>query len=744
MILTTATLSLFHAILVDKVQPAISSKSLDVFISEQHLLATVMHGYICDPRIVVDDELIETINKVLGLSGEQMNQAFHKSWQVIVDTPLEKLIAQQITHYFTTYGLESLGLFYKDVVYVPNEVLEVPVNQMPNLETSVEFLKSDLPLTVIHAIDREDLLAKVIDLASGIALADSTLTHLTTIITTLLPKTDTTNSDSNEAKAIELLLNRIENRELSTRLNDYYQLVPSAPLDYLRYVIHQLTGDSLLIKNAKLIAKIKQADADLLDALIEKAPVTLASIFLRYKSLFLAMKSVSKNKHFFNRLRKDADSLHKPLAEHYLNNITRYIQQDRLDFATFSTKLNKATVYRKIRLANALSYRLNHNRSIVYRVRNGRGWATTFDWNASFDAITKKAFEATVASIVKDISPNVTGKTFYIPKHVHYALPATEKQFTGEFPTGSWVAIPKDLIVGIHWTNVGEERVDLDLAMMSIDGQKIGWDARYYDNNKNIIFSGDMTDAPLPKGAAELFYIKYKVDNTQALTVNFYNYSPDISVDCTLFVASKSVAESEIIKNYMVDPNHIMMKTTLSISSPQNILCLITPATDENRIYFANINIGTSITNSYNDYTKHAQNYLIQTAMQTLQLKDILIKAGAIIVHNLQGNGCKDNNEVDSFRDSKLNESKHYEKLNDGKEVLTKLSLLQRLLSKLAGKPIFKTAAIHDNAVSKNNKATEQVSEPFTSNADLIPIINLAPENISKHTFIDLLTTNDN
>ncbi len=739
MVLTTATLALFHTILVDDVQPTISSKaSLNMPILDEHIIATVMQGYICDPKIVVDDKLVETMNRVVGLSGEQMNQAFHKSWQVIVDTPLEKLIAQQITHYFTTYGLENLGLFDRDVVYVPNEVLDVPVNQLPNIETPTGFLKSDLPLTVIHAIDRDRLLAKVIELASGIALADSTLTHLTTIITTLLPKTDTNNS--NKANAIESLLSRIENRELGTRLNEYYQLVPSAPLDYLRYVIYQLTGDSLLIKNAKLIAKIKEADAELLDALIEKAPDNLASIFLRYKPLFLAMKSVSNNKHFFNRLRKDADRLHEPLAEDYLNNITHYIQQGRLDLDIFVTKLNKATVYRKIRLANALSYRLNHNRSIVYRVRNGRGWATNFDWHVNFDAITKNAFELTVASIVKDVSPNVTGKTFYIPKHVHYALPATEKQFTGEFPTGSWIAVPKDLIVGIHWTNIGDQRVDLDLAMMGIDGKKTGWDVRYYDDNKGIIFSGDMTDAPLPQGAAELFYIKHKVDSIQALTVNFYNYSPNSSLDCTLFIASNSVAESEIIKNYMVDPNHVLMKTTLNISSPQNVLGLITPATDGNRIYFANINIGTSITNTYNDHTKHAQNYLVQTATQTLQLDDILIRAGATIVHNLQGNGHGNGNDVGN---SKLDKSKQHEELTKNKEVSSKRSLLNWLKSKLVGKPLSETSTIHDNAVDQNSIAIKQTSEPSVSNADSTPTINLAPENINKYTFISLLTTNE-
>lgn len=739
MVLTTATLALFHTILVDDVQPTISSKaSLNMPILDEHIIATVMQGYICDPKIVVDDKLVETMNRLVGLSGEQMNQAFHKSWQAIVDTPLEKLIAQQITHYFTTYGLENLGLFDRDVVYVPNEVLDVPANQLPNIETPTGFLKSDLPLTVIHAIDRDRLLAKVIELASGIALADSTLTHLTTIITTLLPKTDTNNS--NKANAIESLLSRIENRELGTRLNEYYQLVPSAPLDYLRYVIYQLTGDSLLIKNAKLIAKIKEADAELLDALIEKAPDNLASIFLRYKPLFLAMKSVSNNKHFFNRLRKDADRLHEPLAEDYLNNITHYIQQGRLDLDIFVTKLNKATVYRKIRLANALSYRLNHNRSIVYRVRNGRGWATNFDWHVNFDAITKNAFELAVASIVKDVSPNVTGKTFYIPKHVHYALPATEKQFTGEFPTGSWIAVPKDLIVGIHWTNIGDQRVDLDLAMMGIDGKKTGWDVRYYDDNKGIIFSGDMTDAPLPQGAAELFYIKHKVDSIQALTVNFYNYSPNSSLDCTLFIASNSVAESEIIKNYMVDPNHVLMKTTLNISSPQNVLGLITPATDGNRIYFANINIGTSITHTYNDHTKHAQNYLVQTATQTLQLDDILIRAGATIVHNLQGNGHGNGNDVGN---SKLDKSKQHEELTKNKEVSSKRSLLNWLKSKLVGKPLSETSTIHDNAVDQNSIAIKQTSESSVSNADSTPTINLAPENINKYTFISLLTTNE-
>lgn len=682
----TATLTLFRGILVN------DDNTVHDY-DDRIYAATIKHGYLLDPRIHATDELITTINTVIGLSAQQANQAFHKSWRFIEDTALERLVAQQVNHYFTTYGLENLGIYQQDLVYFPNEILDIPE------------LDSDIPLIVIHAMSRDELLSKTIDLAAGIALSADTLTHLMTVICELCPS------------SAKDLLERIGNRELKSRLRDHYGLVPTLPVEFLRFVVYQLTGHSLLIKNDQLIEKIKQADKAVLDTLILQAPEDLASIFLRYKPLLLAMKSVSDNKNFFNRLRKQARIQHQPLPKDYLNGITYDIKQQKLNLPTLAQKLAQASIYRKIRLANALNYRLKHNRSIVYRVRNGRGWATDFDWDRAYDDLTLQALELTVASIAHDLRDNVAGKTFFIPPQVHYALPATEKQFTGDFPTGSSIAIDHDLVVGIHWSNVEQNRVDLDLSLLNIDGEKIGWDARYYNDNKDLLFSGDVTDAPLPNGASELFYIKQGVTNTQALTLNYYNFSKAYPVTCTVFVGQESVNEYELHHNYMVNPNNILMKTKFTIDSPQNLLGLITSQGQQSRIYFANISLGTSITATHNEYTKHAQHYLIQTTTQTLMLSDILQRAGATIVHQLP--------DRLSAR-ATLNYVDNPVKDSDRGRIVDKIGRLTRTVTHKLG--LSSDSNIEPTVISSDTQAAVE------------DIIDLSPENINKHTFIKLLT----
>ena len=340
-------------------------------------------------------------------------------------------------------------------------------------------------------MDADEILKRIINLGSGIALAQETLDDIMTII----------KFNKYDGAFVE----EIGNRELKALLYDYYGLVPSDPIEFLRHLISKLTDESLLIKNDDLIEKIKNSNGKFLDILLKDAPDNLASIFFRFKPLFLAMKSISNNKTFFNQLRKKANRLHTPMPEDYLNSITSQIKHKKLDLDRFTQKIEKASIFRKIRLAYALNYRLSSESSIVYHVRNGSGWATDFNWPDGLEENTQQALDIVSASIADDIRKNVNGKTFYIPANIHYALPATEKQFTGHLPTGSWVSVPEDLIVGIHWTNTKKRRIDLDLSIIGVSG-KIGWDASYRSKERDILFSGDVTDAPAPRGASELFY----------------------------------------------------------------------------------------------------------------------------------------------------------------------------------------------------------------------------------------------
>lgn len=594
-----STLKLFNAVQVEDKQKRT--------ISDEVVTRALKNGYVLDPCIDPKEDVLSAIEDVVGISGEKANASFHKSWSVVKDTPMETLVIQQILHYLTTYGLEALGLYSKETVYIPNEVMELPE------------IKEGISLTVVKAMDKKEILEAIFTLASGIALSQDTLDNIMVIV-----EANGYHSD---------IVERIENRELKALLRDYYNQVPVESVEFLRYLVSKLTNESLLIKNKVLVNKLKEANGKFLDHLLKDAPEDLASIFFRFKPLFLAMKSVSKNKKFFNQLRKKANKLHKPLQADYLNSVTSQIAKGALDLDKLAKRLEKASIFRKIRLAYALNYRRQSAGSIVYRVRNGRGWAAGFDWSKGLVEDTKRALTVVTDAITNDIRGKVEGKTIYIPKGVNYALPATEKQFIGQLPSGTWVAVPEDLLVGVHWKNAKNYRVDLDLSLIGLSG-KIGWNGVYRDEERGILFSGDVTDAPAPRGASELFYIRKGLTEPKLLLVNYYNFDADHPVDCKVLAAHEATEKFE--KNYMVDISNIVCSSLVKIDKQQTILGLITNVDGENRVYFTNMSIGNSRTaNSNSSWVTHSREYMVQSTIQTIDFREILVNAGAIVVDEI-------------------------------------------------------------------------------------------------------------
>jgi hypothetical protein len=399
----TSTLRLFNAIQVN-------DKNNNYF-DESIFKRTIQNGYILDSAIHSTDTLLNKVEKIVGISGEKANASFHKSWKVIKDSSIEALVIQQIIHYFTTYGFESMGIYGKDFVYIPHEKLELPE------------ITEDIKLTFVKAMTSEEISESIVMLGSKIALSKETLEDIMVIIKT------------NEYDA--QFIKKIGNRELKSLLYEFYDILPDEPVEYLRYVITKITGETLLIKNKYLIELIKKSDYQMLDSFLENAPKNLASIFFRYKPLFLAMKSISHNKTFFNHLRKNANYMHIPLSTDYLGDITNQIKNNKLDLHTLYEHLENVNIYRKIRLAYALNFRLYCKDSIVYKVRNGRGWTTDFSWDTNANNVVDDALNIVLDSIANDMVDNVYGKVIYIPENIHYTLPATEKQFSGFLPSNS-------------------------------------------------------------------------------------------------------------------------------------------------------------------------------------------------------------------------------------------------------------------------------------------------------------------
>ena len=616
--LTEATLRLFNAVFESN-----ATKYNQKPVEDNDF---IINGLVIDPRITLSADTKAAILGICGLSGAKANSAFHKSWQIVRDSSMEVLVAQQILHYFTTYGYQALGIYSDDTIYIPAEKLDIPA-------IMAWSLKDTFALTVIKAMTESQIADAVLDLgASGIALSQETLDDIMIVIEAI------------ELPPIHFVLDRITNRELLTRLYDHFNIAPTKPEEWLRYIVAKITGETLLIKNSALIEKLRAANSGVLDLLLLNAPKDLASIFYRYKVLFLAMKQASINKNFFNRLRKAAPAQHQPLPVDYLNTVTEQIKKGTLNLIALNGVLEKATIWRKVRLAYALSHRLQAGDSIVYKVRNGRGWITDFDWPQKAIPLTKKALKMTVKSIASSLESNVSDKVIYIPDNIRYALPATEKQFTGNFPTGTYVVVPKDMIVGIHWLNNEPEgilrwgygTVDLDLSATSIEG-KIGWDSKYRNEAQTVLFSGDITSAPKPDGASELFHFSADIVQPHMISVNYYNRPDDGETDCKLFVAT--AARDLIERNLMVDQNRIIATANIRITQKQTVLGLVVNVGTENRFYFSNVAIGNSITMQTNEQVHKARRFLLHSMVGSLSFAKILKIAGALVVNEVPEEG---------------------------------------------------------------------------------------------------------
>jgi len=584
--LQKAALRLFNAIVTEQPQDSIVVTP-----------RTLQRGYIVagtDPA----PDLLAIIDETVGLSAEQANSSFHKSWATVRDASETQLLVQQVLHYLSTYGLEALGI-NNGPVYVPHEELDVP------------GVSDDLPLTVVRALTPKDVLARCAALGSGVALDERVQQDIVTLVEAL--------------GADESWLAGVGNFELRARLYKELDTVPADPVAWLRYAVFRLTGETLLIKNQALLAQLEEADEQILRELVAAAPDDLAAIFYRFKPLFLAMKRATDDpdtRRFINRLRRLAPHLHQPVHPDYLSRVTQELAQGTFDSKYLHNALQHATFQRKVRLLNALRYRLAHPTSIVRRVRNGRVWAEPFAWAAP-DEPTRAAHGAVFASLCQHVTVDTP---VYIPHGVHYTVPATQKAFLGTFPDGTTFSLGSGLIFGVHWTDVGRTRIDLDLSLVSSRG-KIGWDGEYRSEERDILFSGDMTAAPPPDGASELFYVQ-GVKTPQLVNLNYYNYRRDTPVTATLFIAHVPNCCELAQQKYIVHLDAVLARTKFTIQGKQKVLGLVCGG----KFTVINGEFGTSITASDSEPAAHIREYLRVRARTMLTFDELLTAAGTTIV----------------------------------------------------------------------------------------------------------------
>lgn len=619
---------LFKAVKIDKKETGGKIPSANL------LERTFMSGFVFAPEVVynyTEEELFDLADFITGeqgLSPEELNTTFHKSWSKIRDANIMQLILEQCIHYLTTYGFEKLGIYNEDSVYIPMEKLEIP-------ETDFK----ELSITVIKGYTEEEIKKKIaILLKAGIAFKKGTIEDIVTVCKSW--------------KSFDINVDSIKNKEVKTALCDHLGVFPWDPIEFLRYLIYKATGYTLLIKDKATIANIKTSDnlKEITSTINNYVKLyglkDLASVFYRFKPLFLSFRAVEELRPTINQVRRLAVKYHKPMKPDYLNGITAEIKKgNSIDENFFRKKLEEVNNFRKIRLAYALNYRtiVDDTDAILYKIRNGKGFTKEFSFHNKKYANTM--FEIVMESIVNNLKPKVMDKTIYIPSTIDYALPVTEKQFTGNIPSGSSIVINGDIVFGVHWQNIKingkgpkwpkerrdlAERIDLDLSLLNYE--KFGWDAHYRSNERHILFSGDLTDAPLPHGATELFYVSKEKPHTFMVTLNYYNAHNDITVPFDIIIANES--PKHMNKNYMVNQNNIkaVIRSEISGDKKQKTLGLVTTDGQKSVFYFSESGLGNSITSSNNTYTIQARKYFANFFTNPISFNMVLEKAGAKVI----------------------------------------------------------------------------------------------------------------
>jgi hypothetical protein len=615
-----STIRLFKALPISEHTNGTSDGDLDK--------STLKKGFIFSPEVITAypdrEHLIGLVDEVYGHGSEELNASFHKSFAKVRDSSMGELVFEQIMHYFTTYGAENSGAFTHENVYIPTEEFNIPE------------LKDGISVVVIRGLTKQEIKNELMKLlSSGMALHERTVADAIDVAQYV---------GFNESD-----INGVKNKEVKVALYDHFGIVPSLPIEFLRFIIYRATTKTLVIKSRSLIEELKTRNNNDLVRYFDNYEKdvglqNLAKIFYRYKPIFLALRANTALKKHINKIRRLAPINHEPMAEDLLNTITaRLERREAPTVAEFKKALQDANIFRKIRLAYALKFRTTEADSILYKVRNGKSFAKEFDFKNKQGA--ERIYNLIIKSIVSDVAPNIEGKTYYIPPGIKYGLPATDKQFTGNLPSGTCVETNDgNMVVGVHWTNVKSHRIDLDLSLSNNLG-KIGWDGSYRDTNNETYFSGDMTDAPAPNGATEAFLVGGNARGTWLMNLNYYNFNNDVDVPYKLFVSRDS--KNNIEKNYTVNPNKILALSNSVMDVHQKTIGILVADENGKRFYFSEAEFDKNASARNDTIAEQARKYLINFYTDTISLNEIIEMAGGKVIDAKMPKGLEDESVID-------------------------------------------------------------------------------------------------
>lgn len=560
-------LSLFNVVPTPK-----TNKTQPVFLKE--------YGVIVLPGAATYLQNIQEWLKENQLNGNDINQSFHKSWSTIINTPKERLVAQQILHYFSTYGLDALGVYSSELIYMPGETLNLP---------------SAMPIKVIGTLDKNELIQRCLSmLASGIALKQSTIEDILGVIDGCGYKL-TGNED-------------IKNKEARILIADKTGILPTNGDDLFRYIFYKATGGVTLVVNSKnnhdLINTHKWSLPNLTDAQM----IELSKSFNRDSRtpIWLSIKKTNKdNIPFVNRIAKFSKKHHVPLSINVLNNLTSKV----FSASKVIEAGQSANIFQLIRAINAVRFYALNTTSRYYRIRNGKGWAQEQGTITPINVL--KNYEEL---LTKELKHRLKPIKVYYPSNLDYALPTSEKGYVGDIPMGTVITLPKteeSFLVGIHWEG---DMVDLDISGDSIKGS-VGWNKQYYTKDYGLMWSGDITSAP--NGATEWLYCK-AITGVYEIKVNSYRAEDNQAFQ---FILGHG---SNIKENYVCDPSKIIFQCGMSMVQNQLTLGILEQGEEGLRFYIGGLGSGEGKVSKYGPQSEIIIDASINSVYSSLRLKDLM------------------------------------------------------------------------------------------------------------------------
>lgn len=571
--------------------------------------AAMQVGYIVHPKACNR----ATKQFIQSISGN-VNSTFYQTWEDITSKTRFELFIDQLLHYVTTYGSDFTQ---EGNGYVPNSTPVGPV-----------YISLFRDYKVIMPCTEKDVYDRCMDmLTSGIAMKQATIETIVDYVVEYVKMNKLIASG-------EFDIDVVANREAVTLLCDELGIAPNKKFDLFRYIMYKTTGSTLIIKNKASINAIKKSNTQFdFTRLSEKQLIGLASIFYRFKPLFLAFKKTyngsyyystavtSKNAATINKIRRMAPKYHTPLPESVMATMLGKVHDSTVLVET-ATQMN---TFQIIRLMNTILERLNHeDEKAMYIVRNGKMFVAE---SKSYSGMVM--YYMSVFNILKgELASRLSEKATYVkyPQNMVLACPTSEKNFVGNLPFGTYMDLKdSDSFVGIYWREEWGTN-DFDLSVLDLNGNKIGWNSSYYTQNQDIVYSGDMTSAR-PE-ATEIMLFKKGAPNGSVM-VNRY-----CGRDGSKFRFFGGVEPNmRLTRSYMVDPKFIKFSADVVSDTTQQTIGLL----NDGKFFVMALGSGNSIVSYQKGSTQNERYYAsVLKAKSYLKLEDVLPLAGFIDVDSVE------------------------------------------------------------------------------------------------------------